>query len=245
MRVRMRSLGIAVLALLLAGTVGAEMKRCGDDVDGSPVACDCGDVLVSSRRLGPDDPIVGRVCPGRGLLVDVPADAPAATLALGGTVLSGSGRGAGIQVKAGGRGGLTIVGPGTIHGFRTGVVATGRSLARVGRVRAAENVDDGFRIAGSGYSVLDCDAHANGGDGFVLRGADFEADGNQAADNGGLGFRIAGRNGALGTAGLNVAATNVRGALAVRGRDHAVPDAAPRPDGGATRVRPCRGARCR
>src|ERR1051325_2045480 len=99
----MRPLAVAVLCCALAWATSAGAARCGDDVDGRSVPCDCGDVLVGSHTLGDADPITTRVCPGSGLLVNVPAGR-AAILALGGHVLAGSRRGFGIQVVAGGDG---------------------------------------------------------------------------------------------------------------------------------------------
>src|SRR5207237_5428908 len=78
----MRALAAGLLSLALAAPALAG-GRCGDDVAGRPVPCDCGDVLVSSRTLGDDDPITTRTCPATGLVIDVPAG-HRATLALGG-----------------------------------------------------------------------------------------------------------------------------------------------------------------
>jgi hypothetical protein len=227
MRVRIRSLGFVVLALLLAGTAGAGMKRCGDDVDGRPVACDCGDVLVSSRRLGADDPITTRVCEWNGLVIDVPAGASPVVLDLGGATLTGSRRGYGIHVTAGGDGGVTITGPGEVRGFRIGVVSDGRALRRISEVIASGNVRDGFRVAGQDFTLVGCTASRNGTDGFALHGRKFSADGNRAHHNGRLGFRVAGRNGTVGGVRGNEASLNRRGGFAMRGRNlHRVqPDA--------------------
>src|SRR5436309_7031567 len=134
--------GLVCCALLVAPAAAAGPRRCGDDVGGRAVPCDCGDVLTGSRTLGADDPITSRVCPGSGLLVAVPTGAPAARLALGGHVLAGSGRGVGIQVVGGGAGGLTIAGPGGVRGFATGVQAVNGTLARLADVVAADNAAD-------------------------------------------------------------------------------------------------------
>src|SRR5690348_10627410 len=63
----MRALAAGLLFLALA-TPALAGRRCGD-----AVPCDCGDVLVSSRTLGDDDPITRRVCPATGLVIDLPA----------------------------------------------------------------------------------------------------------------------------------------------------------------------------
>jgi hypothetical protein len=189
MRVRMRRLRLVALGLLLAGTAGAEMKRCGDDVDGTPVACDCGDVLVSSRRLGPADPITTRACEWNGLVVDVLPGAPPVVLDLGGSTLAGSGRGYGIHVTDGGDGGATIVGPGEVRGFRIGIVADGRTLRRISDVVASHNLREGFRVAGPDVTLAGCEAHDNGRHGFALRGRSVHVEGNRARDNGRPGSR--------------------------------------------------------
>src|ERR1051326_3594769 len=168
----MRPLALALLCLALAWPTHAGAARCGDDVDGRRVPCDCGDVLAGSRTLGDADPITTRVCPGSGLLVSVPAGR-SATLALGGHVLAGRRRGFGIQGPAGGDAGLTIVGPGGVRGFDVGILAPGGGVARVSDVTAAENATDGFRLVGEGYVVARCEALRNGRDGFALDGSRF------------------------------------------------------------------------
>src|SRR5438445_3223415 len=202
----MRPLAIAVFCLALWAP-HARAARCGDDVDGRSTPCDCGDLLVGSRTLGDTDPITTRVCPGSGLLVNVPAGRTA-TLALAGHVLAGSRRGFGVQVLAGGDGGLTILGPGGVRGFDIGILAAGGGVMRVTDVSAAENASDGFRLAGEGYVVTGCEAVRNGRDGFALGGNRFVADGNRALANARHGFQLAGRDGGIGSAAGNEAAGN-------------------------------------
>src|SRR5262249_17521509 len=137
-----------------------------------------------------------RVCPGSGLLVNIPAGR-AATLALGGHVLAGSRRGFGVQVVAGGDGGLTILGPGGVHAFDIGILAVGGGVARVTGVTAAENASDGFRLLGEEYTVTRCEALRNGRDGFVLGGSRFLTQANRALANGRHGFQVAGRDGGI------------------------------------------------
>jgi parallel beta-helix repeat protein len=207
----------ALAVLLAAATAGAGAKRCGDDVDGKAVPCDCGDVLVASRRLGPDDPITTRACPTGGLVVDVPADRSAVTLDLAGAVLSGSGRGVGIEVLGGGDGGVTIVGPGEVRRFDTGIHAPGRALARIADVLARDNARDGFDLGGAGYAVTNCEAQHNGRDGFRLRGSGIQLDGNRALDNARQGFRMIGREERAALV-ANEAAGNTRSDFALRRR---------------------------
>src|SRR5882724_7182171 len=215
----MRPLAVAVLCLALTWGTPAGAARCGDDVDGRSTPCDCGDVLVGSRTLGDADPITTRVCPGSGLLVNVPAGG-SATLALGGHVLAGSRRGFGIQVLAGGDAGLTIVGPGGVRGFDVGILAPGGGVARVSDVTAAENATDGFRLVGEGYVVTRCEALRNGRDGFALDGRRFVADGNRALANVRHGFQLAGRDAGINGVAGNEAAGNGRDGFHVRGRGH-------------------------
>jgi len=217
---RLRPILLGFLLLLPAAQASA--RRCGDDVDGRAVACDCGDLLVSSRTLGDEDPITTGPCPGSGLLVDVPPGRPAATLALGGHVLAGSGRGIGIQVLGGGTGGISIVGPGAVRGFGTGILAATGGLATLSDVTAAENAADGFVATGEGYAVTGCEALRNRRDGFALRGTGYRAEGNRALENARYGFAFAGRDGAIGATLGNEAAGNGRDGLRVRGRRHDV-----------------------
>jgi hypothetical protein len=215
----MRTLALLVLGtLLLVSPALAGPRRCGDDVGGRAVPCDCGDLLVSSRTLSDADPITRRVCPGTGLLVDVPANA-SATLALGGHVLAGSGRGAGIQVVRGGAQGLTVTGPGTVRGFGVGVLAPTGTLAQASEVTASDNRGDGFNMAVDGAGLTGCTARRNGRDGFALRGRRYRLDGNRALENRRYGFALVGRDGAI--AG-NEAVGNGRDGFRVSGRGHAL-----------------------
>lgn len=209
---------LALAALLLAA--GAEARPCGDDVGGRMVPCACGDVLVSSRTLDERDPVTRGGCAGAGLVVDIPADRPGATLALGGRSLSGSGRGIGIHVVSGGRDGLALEGPGTVRGFDLGVLAPHGQLARATAVLVADNATDGLSAAGTGVAVVDCEASRNGRDGFVLRGRSLHVEGNRALANGRTGFRIVGHDGALGGSRGNEAAGNGRDGFIVRGSGH-------------------------
>jgi hypothetical protein len=215
---------ILLSSLLILLAAQASARRCGDDVDGrgNAVPCDCGDLLVASRTLGDADPITSRACPGTGLLVQVPADRPAATLALGGRVLTGSGRGFGIHVLSGGAGGLTIEGPGEVRGFDTAVLAVRGTLARLADVTAADNRTDGFDVAGKGYAITGCEALRNGRDGFALRGSGYRAEGNRALANARSGFALAGHDATIGQDAGNEAADNGRDGISIRGRGHEV-----------------------
>jgi hypothetical protein len=208
-------------SLVLASPLLARSQRCGDDVSGRTVPCGCGDVLVSSRVLGADDPITREVCPGAGLLVDIPAGA-AATLDLGGQTIAGTGHGIGIQVLRGGKDGLRITGPGSIRTFGVGVFASGDALSYAGHVTVVDNDRDGVSVAGEGYEVSGCEASRNGRDGFALRGRRYRVHGNRALDNGRNGFVLAGHDAALGGTLGNEAAGNGGAGFVLRGRGHDV-----------------------
>jgi len=232
----MRALAAGLLSLALAGQTLAA-GRCGDDDAGRRVPCDCGDVLVSSRTLGDDDPITTRVCPATGLVIDVPAGHQA-TLALGGRNLRGAGRGFGIQLVGGGAG-VSIVGPGAVQGFGTGILATKGGIARVANVTAAQNTADGISIVGEGYAVSGCEALRNGRDGFALRGRSYRAEGNRALENRRDGVAASGRDAIIGGPAGNEASGNGHDGFRLHGRGHTVdaPSAtANRGHGVATRV---------
>jgi len=227
----MRALAAGLLSLALAAPALAG-GRCGDNVP-----CDCGDVLVSSRTLDDADPITSRVCPATGLVIDVPPGREA-TLTLGGRNLHGAGRGFGIQVVGGGAR-VSIVGPGAVQGFGTGILATRGGIARVANVTVVQNTGDGISIVGDGYAVSDCEALRNGRDGFALRGRGYRADGNRALENGRHGVAASGRDGTIGAAAGNEASGNGHDGFRLRGRGHAVdaPSAtANRGHGVATRI---------
>ena len=220
----MRALAIAALACLLAGGSTASARPCGDDVDGhgTAAACDCGDVLVSSRTLGDADPITQHRCAGNGLVVDVPSGRPAPTLGLGGHLLAGNARGFGLELVAAGDGGLRLVGPGEIRGFVDGVFAPGGTLASADNVVVTNGTADGFVVSGGAFVLRDCEASHNARDGFALRGSGFQLDGNRAYYNGRFGFRIAGSDAHIGLTAANEASGNGRGGIELLGRGHDV-----------------------
>ncbi len=216
-----RGLPSLLLCLVIAATAApAAGARCGDDVDGrgTRVACACGDVLVSSARVAPSDPLVQTPCPAAGLVVDVPATVTRpVTLELAGAVVAGSGRGVGIEVLAGGPHGIVVTGPGGVRGFDLGFVAREGALASVVAVESSDNVRDGFRLAGRDYRLDACRADRNGRDGFVLHGEGFRLDGCEAVGNGRDGFAIRGHP-ATTVADANVADANGRHGARPRSR---------------------------
>jgi len=206
--------GLVCCALLVAPAAAAGPRRCGDDVGGRAVPCDCGDVLIGSRTLGADDPITSRVCP------TATRSPPTGQTRLG------------IQVVGGGAGGLTIAGPGGVRGFATGIQAVNGTLARLADVVAADNASDGFVLAGEGFALLGSEASHNGRDGFVLRGQGYRVERNRALANGRHGFVARGREAAIGGEAGNEAAGNGREGFRVRGQGHDVARAVATANGG-------------
>jgi Right handed beta helix region len=211
-------LSLAALSLTFATASPALAGRsCGDRVEGRrrAVPCACGDVLVSSRTLTRKDPIVRRPCPRGGLVVRADGQV---TLALGGQTIQGSGQGVGVLVGAGT---LSVVGPGSIEGFETGILAHGQSaLASVLGIRLAHNKTDGLFAAGAGYTIQANVAEANGRDGFFTGGTGFAADGNVSSGNGRYGFNICGMGAHIGGGVGNTATDNRKGGFFVAGMMH-------------------------
>jgi hypothetical protein len=209
---------LLLLGLLLTSPATA-IQRCGDDVDGqgTAVACACGDLLVSSRTLGPGDEVTAAPCPSNGLLVD--ADGPV-VLGLGGRTIAGSGQGVGVLVL---RGHLSLAGPGTVSGFETGILARrDDGLASARDVRVADNGLDGVSAQGNGFRIEGVSSEGNGRDGFALAGAGYALDGNRAARNGRHGFHLSGVGAHVGGGLGNEARENVGSGFSISGRMHQV-----------------------
>src|SRR5437870_965535 len=178
---------LLAIGLVLAAGRASAMHRCGDDVDGKPVACACGDLLVSSRTLGAADAVTTKRCALNGLVV---AASGPITLDLGGRTVAGNGQGVGVLVV---RGTLSLVGPGSIERFETGVRAQGEApLASVVAVRLADHRLDGLVAQGDGYSIQGSIAEGNGRNGFALGGNGYALDGNRASGNARYGFKLVG-----------------------------------------------------
>src|SRR5437867_10783816 len=155
---RIRGLLALTLVVAFAGPARA-VRSCGDDVDGhgKRVACACGDVLVSSRVLGPADEVTAAPCPANGLVV---AASGPVTLDLGGRTIAGNGQGIGVLVV---RGSLLLVGPGAVERFQVGVLAHGvQALRSAVNVRVAGNRLDGLVAQGDGFTVVGSVAEGNG-----------------------------------------------------------------------------------
>lgn len=206
-----------VLVWLLATVLpAAAMRRCGD-VDGTRVACACGDLIVSAVTLAATDPVTAGACAGNALLVSAPG---AVRLDLGGQTLRGQGVGVGVLVL---RGSLTLVGPGAVEGFETGILARGaHALASATGVRVAGNRLDGLLVDGEAYVVQGCVAEGNGRDGFALGGGAWALDGSRASDNGRHGFRLSGMGGHIGGGLGNEARANGDAGFWLQGGMHEV-----------------------
>jgi hypothetical protein len=113
------TLGAVLTCTLLAAAGQVSAKNCGDDVDGQDVPCACGDTVVSNLALGAD-PILDAPCPADGLLVRVNDTRSGLTVDLRGNTIRGQGRGMGIWVLNGGKGGARIVSTGAV-GDRRGL----------------------------------------------------------------------------------------------------------------------------
>jgi parallel beta helix pectate lyase-like protein len=211
----MRHLVSFCLSVLLGLTLArpaAAAHRCGDDVDGHAAACGCGDLLVSSRTLGPADGVTRERCAGDGLIVAAPGPV---TLAFGGRTIRGDGQGNGILVLSGS---LALTGPGTVGGFATGLVASGGTRLRsaIG-MRFTHNRLDGVSVSGDGFTIEGSLAEANGRDGFALRGREYALDGNRATSNGRYGFDLAGSGAHVGAGVGNEADGNGMDGFVVNG----------------------------
>jgi len=163
---------------------------CGDDVAGERVACQCGDIVASSTRLMPGDPVTSAPCVGDGLLVRPPTNGAALVLDLNGQELRGSGSGAGVLVLPGGSAGIEIIG-GTgdmravLSGFHDGIRAKADgALARVVNVTVRDSVATGVAVRGSATTLEGVHVEGSGSDGVRASGrsvtlGDVEADGNR------------------------------------------------------------------
>jgi len=216
---RPRAHWLAVLLGLAVALPAGAVRRCGDDVDGGPVPCACGDLLASSHTLGPADfPPGDGPCPGNGLLVSTSG---AITLRLNGRTITGTGHGVGVLVLGGGS--LALDGPGRIEGFESGVVARGKSaLASVVGVELVANRLDGLWAMGDGYSIQGVVAEGNGRDGFALGGGAFALDANRAVHNMRWGFNVHGIGAHVGGGLGNEAVGNMMGGFHLMGTMHQV-----------------------
>jgi hypothetical protein len=188
-------------ALLVAGPVGA--KPCGDDVGGRDVACDCGDMVVSSVVLD-GDPVTTTRCPSDGLVVRSSGTARI-TVDLNGATLRGSGQGAGLWLVYGGSGGARVItsgGPATIEGFHDGIIGDGAdAVAVIDGLLVRSSTRDGIRLHRGTAEVRNTDVRDSGRDGFSVMSGRFSMASNRAANSGRYGYWLMGNGLTIGVAG--------------------------------------------
>jgi len=196
------TLGAVLACTLLAAAGQVSAKNCGDDVDGQDVPCACGDTVVSNLALGAD-PILDAPCPADGLLVRVNDTRSGVTVDLRGNTIRGQGRGMGIWVLNGGKGGASIVstaGLGTVEGFNDGIFGKGPdSISLVDNVLAAGNGRDGIRVVADGYEIKNAFTRDSGRDGITAMGNDFKVSGTRTEHSGRAGYWIMGMQATIGT----------------------------------------------
>lgn len=179
MRILLPRLGLLCLTAWIIGgeALPASAKFCGDDIGGTRVACDCGDVVISDTRLEAGDPVVNRRCSLDGLVVAPSFRRESLTLDLNGLTISGDLYGVGIRVESGGASGAVLRGAGSgraygqVVGFMTGIAS--RSFGSVARIEGVEvhgARSHGVSLRGRGVLLVDVTAIGNGGDGVHLVG---------------------------------------------------------------------------
>jgi hypothetical protein len=195
------TLGISLACSLLVGAGQVGAKNCGDDVAGQDVPCACGDTVVSDvpeRR-----PVLDAPCPADGLLVRVNDTRSGVTVDLRGNTIRGEGRGMGIWVLNGGKGGASIVstgGVGTVEGFNDGIFGKGAdSIALVDNVAAARSGRDGIRVVADGYEIRNSSARDSGRDGIAAMGNDYKVSATRTENSGRAGYWIMGMRATIGT----------------------------------------------
>jgi hypothetical protein len=218
-----------VALLLFLSALDASAKLCGDDVGGQDVPCDCGDTVVGDVSLN-DDPVVSASCPSDGLIVRASEAADSVDIDLRGHTLRGSGAGVGVWILHGGPGGARVVstnGPGTIQGFRDGLVANGSSgMALLDGIVVRDSSRDGVRLLGvTGATVRNTEAIDSGRDGFFVIGKSYLITDTRALFSQRFGYHLMGGNAEIGRPGAgNLAADSGGAGFAVAGMGHRVVD---------------------
>jgi parallel beta-helix repeat protein len=135
---------------------------------GGNIPCSCGDNVVADRGLlSGVDPVVGGVCPGDGLIMNVAG----VILDLNGNALHGSGNGAGVLIS--GVNGVTIE-SGQIFNFGVGI-STGSNTtigSTINAVKPDGNVFDGIFLQGDENELIAILAKRNGNNGVTVIGND-------------------------------------------------------------------------
>ena len=195
-------LSVGLLASALLWSPPALAALCGDDVDGSRVACSCGDTVVSGTRLRPTDPVVSIRCEGDGLTLLAPSRTSGLRVDFEGLTLRGSGIGVGLRVVRGGESGAIVTGGrggafAVISGFDTGMKVHGSGQVReIRSVTLVGNRRDGLRARMEGGVLADVRAEHNGRDGIRV-----DVDGTllrrlEASNNGNEDLKFSGHDGA-------------------------------------------------
>ena len=200
-----RNVAVCCLAMglgaILATPAQVAAGACGDDVGGQRVACSCGDVVVSSTRLQPRDPVTRQRCNDDGLYVRPERGTESLHLDLNGLSIVGRGHGSAIRVIDGGGGGVTISGGGPrfaeLVAFETGIESHRRdALSEVRDVTVKGSTGHGIDVKGRGVRMLGVTSMDNAGDGFRLSGDASQYKDIVALGNRGVGIRLSG-DGAL------------------------------------------------
>jgi hypothetical protein len=193
---------LSLAGLLLPAAASA--KPCGDNVRGMDVPCACGDTLVSDLVLG-NDPILKAPCADDGLVVRAPDALRGLVIDLRGLTLRGRGKGTGLWVVSGGRGGARIVssvGPATIEGFRDGILGDAEDgIALVEHVAIVGSMRDGIRVRGAGYEIRDTEVRHAGRDAYGVIGRGFRLAATRAVGAGRFGYFVLGQGGIIGETG--------------------------------------------
>jgi hypothetical protein len=224
--------------VVAVGPGAAHAKRCGDDVDGQDVPCECGDIVASSVTLG-DDPVTSTTCPSDGLIVRAMEATSSLTIDLDGHTLRGEGLGAGIWALNGGPGGARIVSTGgtaTIDGFRDGVLGHGpASIALIDGVVVRSNRRDGVRLFDvMGAEVRNTEALGSGRDGFGIMGKANRLVNTRAIGSHRHGYFVMGANATLGVPGAgSVADDSGHMGFMLMGMGHRVVECVATDSGGA------------
>jgi len=196
------TLRLVLAGTLLVGAAQATAKNCGDDVAGQDVPCACGDTVVSDLALN-GDPVLDAPCPADGLVVRVNDTRSGVTIDLRGNTIRGEGRGMGIWVVNGGKGGASIVstgGVGSVEGFTDGVFGKGTdSITLVDNIAAVRSGRDGIRVVADGYEIRNASASDSGRDGIAAMGNDFKVSATRTERSGRAGYWIMGMRATIGT----------------------------------------------
>jgi hypothetical protein len=218
-----------VIAVALSLTAAeASARLCGDDVGGKDVPCSCGDVVVSDLVLT-NDPVTVLRCRNEGLIVRAPIDNEGLQIDLNGKTLRGRGRGAGVWVMYGGRGGARVFsngGAAVIDGYGDGIV--GRTKGVIGlidNVTVLNSKRDGIRVFSESTEIRACEARNSGRDGFSVRGTQWVIKSSRAVQSRRFGFNASGEIGSLGVRrGGLVAESSGRAGFNVSGTSHRIID---------------------